>query len=163
VGNHHWADRSRRLPLQLQCGRRVGDGPSQRLGQRIAWQRVEHGVRSRRIHVCTPPRYETGTQKYPVFYLLHGAGNCDDSWISVGPAGFILDNLIAAQKAKPMIIVMPAGRPAPFDLPPTAAGLRYDDFVNDFVNDIMPYAERHYRALRDRLSLAYDVSGFIST
>jgi enterochelin esterase family protein len=40
---------------------------------------------------------------------VHGAGDCDDSWTSVGRAGFILDNLIAAGKAKPMIIVMTAG------------------------------------------------------
>ena len=63
----------------------------------------------RRMHVYTPPGYETSSDKYPVFYLLHGAGDSDDSWTSVGRAGFILDNLIAAKKAKPMIVVMPAG------------------------------------------------------
>jgi len=63
----------------------------------------------RRMHVYTPPGYETSSQKYPIFYLLHGAGDCDDSWTSVGRAGFIIDNLIAAGKAKPMVIVMPAG------------------------------------------------------
>ena len=65
--------------------------------------------RTRRLNVYTPPGYETGTEKYPVFYLLHGAGDSDDSWISVGRANFILDNLIAAKKARPMIVVMPAG------------------------------------------------------
>ena len=49
----------------------------------------------RRAHVYTPPGYEAGRDKYPVFYLLHGAGDVDDSWSSVGRAGFILDNLIA--------------------------------------------------------------------
>lgn len=63
--------------------------------------------RTRRMHVYTPPGYEAGQGKYPVFYLLHGAGDSDDSWTSVGRAGFILDNLIAAGKAKPMIVVMP--------------------------------------------------------
>src|SRR4051812_32036247 len=63
----------------------------------------------RRMHVYTPPGYEAGTAKYPVFYLLHGAGDSDDSWTSVGRAGFILDNLIADKKAKPMVVVMPAG------------------------------------------------------
>jgi len=104
----------------------------------------------RRMHVYTPPGYETRSQKYPIFYLLHGAGDCDDSWTSVGRAGFIMDNLIAAKKAKPMVIVMPAGHTGPTDLPPTPGGLRYDDFVNDFVADIMPYAETHYRVLGDR-------------
>ena len=72
--------------------------------------------RFRRMHVYTPPGYESGEGKYPVFYLLHGAFDCDDSWTSVGRAGFILDNLIAAGKAKPMVVVMPAGhtvRPVP--------------------------------------------------
>ena len=64
---------------------------------------------TRRMHVYTPPGYETGSQKYPVFYLLHGAGDTDDAWTSVGRAGFIFDNLIAAKQAVPMIVVMPAG------------------------------------------------------
>ena len=52
--------------------------------------------RFRRMHVYTPPGYETGRGKFPVFYLLHGAGDSDDSWTSVGRAGFILDNLISS-------------------------------------------------------------------
>src|SRR5437667_1283537 len=63
----------------------------------------------RRMHVYTPPGYEISRERYPVFYLLHGAGDVDDSWSSVGRAGFILDNLIAAGKARPMVVVMPAG------------------------------------------------------
>ena len=64
----------------------------------------------RRMHVYTPPGYEAGgSQKYPIFYLLHGAGDCDEAWTSVGRAGFIFDNLIAAKKIKPMVVVMPAG------------------------------------------------------
>jgi enterochelin esterase-like enzyme len=109
----------------------------------------------RRMHVYTPPGYETGTQKYPIFYLLHGAGDSDESWTSVGRAGFIIDNLIAANKAKPMVIVMPAGHTAPFDFsrPPSGAArpLNFiDDFVKDFVDSVMPYTETHYRILRDR-------------
>ena len=65
--------------------------------------------RDRRMHVYTPPGYQNGRDRYPVFYLLHGAGDNDDSWSTVGRAGFILDNLIATQKAKPMVVVMPAG------------------------------------------------------
>jgi len=107
------------------------------------------------MHVYTPPGYETGSQKYPIFYLLHGAGDSDESWTSVGRAGFIIDNLIADNKAKPMVIVMPAGHTGPFDFSPPRSGAPRsldfnDDFVKDFVNDIMPYAETHYRVLRDR-------------
>lgn len=109
----------------------------------------------RRMHMYTPPGYETGSQKYPIFYLLHGAGDSDESWSSAGRAGFIVDNLIADKKAKPMVIVMPAGHTGPFDLSrPPSGGARSldfnDDFVKDFVNDIMPYAETHYRVQRDR-------------
>ena len=103
--------------------------------------------RFRRMHVYTPPGYASGQGKYPIFYLLHGAFDCDDSWTSVGRAGFILDNLIAAGKAKPMVVVMPAGHTGTFTF-----GRRspVDEFVQDFVNDIMPYAETHYRVQADR-------------
>ena len=63
--------------------------------------------RFRRMHVYTPPGYESGSASYPVFYLLHGAYDCDDAWTTVGRAGLILDNLIAERKAVPMVVVMP--------------------------------------------------------
>jgi enterochelin esterase family protein len=117
----------------------------------------------RRMHVYTPPGYEAGGTKYPVFYLLHGAGDVDDSWTSVGRAGFILDNLIASGKAKPMIVVMPAGHVngagAALGAPPVAGAViaqpgQPDPFVNDFVSDLMPYVEKNYRALTTRDSRA---------
>lgn len=110
--------------------------------------------RTRRMHVYTPPGYETGKGRYPVFYLLHGAGDCDDSWTSVGRANFILDNLIASGKAKPMIVVMPAGHTnaggggrgaAPAGGPPPR-----DEFGEDFMKDLMPYIEKNYRVIPDR-------------
>ena len=63
----------------------------------------------RRMHIYTPPGHESGTSRLPVLYLLHGGGDSDDSWSTIGRAGAILDNLIAAGKSVPMIIVMPAG------------------------------------------------------
>ena len=120
----------------------------------------------RRMHVYTPPGYETGRDRYPVFYLLHGAGDVDESWTSVGRAGFILDNLIAANKAKPMIVVMPAGHvngagAALGGVVPAAAtqgmpgiGSGPDPFVNDFTSDLLPYIEKNYRVLTDRQSRA---------
>ena len=122
--------------------------------------------RFRRMHVYTPPGYETSTQKYPIFYLLHGAGDCDEAWTSVGRAGFILDNLIAAKKVKPMIVVMPAGHtnttpaggrgaaPGVAAGAPAASPSPLDDFARDFLTDLMPYAESHYRVLADRPSRA---------
>jgi enterochelin esterase-like enzyme len=64
---------------------------------------------SRRMMVYTPPGYETSTQKYPALYLLHGGGGDEDAWLTMGRAHIIMDNLIAAGKAKPMIVVMPNG------------------------------------------------------
>lgn len=63
----------------------------------------------RTLWIYTPPGYDQSKQRYPVFYLLHGAGNIDSSWILTGRANYIMDNLIAEGKAKPMIIVNPLG------------------------------------------------------
>jgi enterochelin esterase family protein len=109
--------------------------------------------RMRRMHVYTPPGYESGTrEKYPVFYLLHGALDCDDSWSTVGRAGFILDNLIAKKLAEPMVVVMPAGHTGPFSF--GRGGLPMDEFIRDFVSDIKPYIESHYRVHTDRANTA---------
>jgi len=104
----------------------------------------------RRMHVYTPPGYEVGQSKFPVLYLLHGAGDNDESWTSVGRAGFILDNLIAAHKAKPMIVVMPAGHTARNLSGIAGAPSAQDDFADDFLTAIMPYVEQHYRLIDDR-------------
>src|SRR5215469_14124072 len=61
----------------------------------------------RMVYVYTPPGYETGKQKYPVLYLLHGNGQIEASWTWTGRANVIMDNLIADGKVKPMIVVMP--------------------------------------------------------
>ncbi len=63
----------------------------------------------RRMYVYTPPGYEANQTRYPVLYLLHGGGGDEDAWVTMGRANVILDNLIAAGKAKPMIVVMPNG------------------------------------------------------
>ncbi len=112
--------------------------------------------RMRRMHVYTPPGYELGKGRFPVFYLLHGAGDCDESWTSVGRAGFILDNLIAAKKAKPMIVVMPAGHTSASFTPGGGRGMSamVDEFSQDFVKDIEPYVETNYRVLPGRRNRA---------
>jgi enterochelin esterase family protein len=103
----------------------------------------------RRLHVYTPPGYETGKDRYPVFYLLHGASDSDHSWSSVGRAGIILDNLLADGKIKPMVVVMPAGHTRAFGGPPPGTPPR-DEFGEDFVRDIVPTIERRYRVYTDR-------------
>jgi enterochelin esterase family protein len=111
----------------------------------------------RRMHVYTPPGYEKGQGEYPAFYLLHGAGDSDESWTSVGRAGMILDNLIAAGKAKPMIVVIPGGHTGQFRLGGGGANSfqkQMDEFSQDFANDVRPHVERNSRVMVDRANRA---------
>lgn len=97
---------------------------------------------TRRAHVYTPPGYMNGTKRYPVLYLVHGAGDSDDSWTSIGHAQYILDNLIASGKARPMIVIMPAGHT------PRKAGedlLNNEAFGNDLIKDLIPIIDRSFR------------------
>ncbi len=107
----------------------------------------------RRLHIYFPPGYDSSKAKYPVFYLLHGGGDEDSGWSSIGRAGFILDNLIAAKKAKPMIVVMPNGSlPRPPVVPgappdPAANAAFQDRFVSELLKDVVPFVEKSYRVL----------------
>ncbi len=118
---------------------------------------------TRRLYVYTPAGYETGKDKYPVFYLLHGAGGDEDAWTTMGRSVQILDNLIAAGKAKPMIVVMTNGNAnqsaAQNDVPlPSAARqltmadyMKYaGKFEESLVSDIIPFIEKNYRAYTDK-------------
>jgi enterochelin esterase family protein len=101
--------------------------------------------RQRRMRVYTPPGYAVGNERYPVFYLLHGSGDSDQSWNALGRAGVIVDNLIAANQAKPMIVVMPNGHT---QLPATPESRML--FVKEFMADILPYVEKNYRVRAER-------------
>jgi len=76
---------------------------------RAMWYHSKELGTDRRLTVYTPAGYETSGKKYPVFYLLHGAGGDETAWYTQGRATQILDNLIAAGKAEPMILVMTNG------------------------------------------------------
>lgn len=106
----------------------------------------------RRAHVYTPPGYMRSSQSYPVLYLVHGAGDSDNSWTSTGHAQYILDNLIAAGKARPMIIVMPAGHT------PARAGapgmLGNTDFGDDLHKVLIPQIDATFRTIRQPSSRA---------
>ncbi len=97
----------------------------------------------RRAHVYTPPGYMKGGGPYPVLYLVHGAGGSDDDWTQVGRANLILDNLIAAGKARPMIVVMPMGHTPdqPRDRP------QNDDFGADLLGDLIPFVDGAFRTI----------------
>ena len=120
----------------------------------INWYQSETVGGPRSLYVYTPPGYEEGKSKLPVLYLLHGSGDTESGWVGIGRANLILDNLIAAGKAKPMIVVMPYGRPQPdvMLVPPTVtAGGRgapnaNEQFGKDLLHDVIPYVEKLYRA-----------------
>ncbi len=119
---------------------------------RIVWYQSSTLDAMRSMHVYTPPGYDGGNARYPVFYLLHGGGDDDSGWSTIGRAGFILDNLLAARKAKPMIVVMPNGSmPRSASLPagaPGAAGAAAQErFANELLKDVMPLVEKNYRVL----------------
>jgi enterochelin esterase-like enzyme/L-ascorbate metabolism protein UlaG (beta-lactamase superfamily) len=118
---------------------------------------------TRRMHIYTPPGYGASTDKYPVLYLIHGGGDNDDSWSTVGRAGFIMDNLLADKKAKPMIIVMPTWNPPQSTsgrgaAPGGANSGGLDQFGGVFSKDLLealiPWVESNYRVLPDRESRA---------
>ncbi len=102
-------------------------------------------------HIYTPPGYERDNRSYPVLYLLHGGGDSDDSWPTVGRAGAILDNLLAAHQAVPMIVVMPAGHVSrDFQLRSGLNTMGHDKFNDDMTGSIIPYVDRTYRTIADR-------------
>jgi len=123
---------------------------------RKVWYQSSTLGAQRRVHIYFPPGYENGKERYPVFYLLHGGGDEDSGWSTIGRAGFIIDNLIAAKKARPMIVVMPNGS---LPRPPAAPGAPPDPavtaslqerFTNELMKDVMPFVEKNYRTLAGR-------------
>ena len=112
---------------------------------------------NRRLTVYTPYGYEKNTKtKYPVLYLLHGAGGDEEAWSSMGRTAQILDNLIQKGLAKPMIVVMPNGNPnqqaaQTFGLPTTEYDWRdpanRNLYVQSLVEEIVPFIEKNYRTV----------------
>lgn len=118
----------------------------------------------RRITIYTPPGYEGNTDKYPVFYLLHGMGGDEEAWMALGRASQILDNLIAQGKARPMIVVMPNGHTSNTAAPGESDKGFYkpdmrtpDIFSGDMeanFGDIIKFVEDNYRVKSDKQSRA---------
>ncbi|WP_409033853.1 alpha/beta hydrolase-fold protein [Runella sp. CRIBMP] len=104
----------------------------------------------REMYVYTPPGYDKSSEKYPVLYLLHGGGEDQRGWATQGRTDLILDNLIAEQKAKPMIIAMldgnfygNGGGVAGFGEPQLRA------FENELKNAAIPFVESNFRVETD--------------
>lgn len=108
----------------------------------------------RMVYVYTPPGYETGKQKYPVLYLLHGNGQIEGSWTWTGRANVIMDNLLADGQIKPMVVVMPYGH-VPREIKPDPGGpaTPFGDMAaieKELLTAIKPLVEGKYRVLTDR-------------
>ena len=115
----------------------------------------------RRLSVYTPAGYEQNKkQKYPVFYLLHGAGGDEEAWMDLGRTSQILDNLIAQGKAEPMIVVMTNGNAGEVAAPGEGPegfrqassrqrGMMDGAFEMSF-KDVISYIESNYRVYKDK-------------
>jgi enterochelin esterase family protein len=138
---------------------------------RMQWYLSKTTGEWRRAMAYTPPGYDANTgTRYPVLYLQHGAGEDETGWTKQGHANFILDNLIAQKKAKPMIVVMDhgyatrsgqgtAGSQAGRGATPAAGRglggmgggvLSPSAFESVIVDDLMPMIDRTFRTLSDR-------------
>jgi len=113
--------------------------------------------------VYTPPGYDPAARKrYPVLYLLHGFSDETTAWTSIGRANVILDNLIAARQARPMIVVMPLGYGTMEYVRAGWTGARraelrqrsFEKFRDGLFTEVMPQAEKRYRIEADRRSRA---------
>lgn len=121
----------------------------------------------RRMSVYTPYGYEQNTKKkYPVLYLLHGGGGDENEWLNLGRAAQIMDNLIAAGKVNPMIVVMPNGHigmtAAPGENSHGYANAKTSRFAGrtepnayeaTFM-DVVNYIDKTYRTIPDRKNRA---------
>jgi len=120
---------------------------------------------TRRCFVYTPPDYDKDTSKrYPVLYLQHGAGEDETGWGSQGHANLIMDNLIAAGKAKPFIIVMdyggsigprPGGPPGKGAVPAQKGPggpprFNFSAFAKIMTEELIPFIDSSYRTLADQ-------------
>jgi enterochelin esterase-like enzyme len=128
------------------------------------WYSSKSVATPRRALVYTPPGYRTSTERFPVLYLLHGWGGDENEWLEPGRTAQIMDNLLAAHKIVPMIVVMPNGhhdrhsipdisppsdtnllRPLPppgFDITPSIT-----EIAKSVADDLVPFVDRNFRTI----------------
>ncbi|MBN8460364.1 MAG: esterase [Verrucomicrobia bacterium] len=128
----------------------------------VSYHQVKSAVlgATRPLLVYTPPGYRAGTDRLPVFYLVSGTTDTEETWFKVGKLNSILDNLIAEKRAVPMIVAMPYGnmmRGTPAPNSPQAADM-YRLFSDELTKTIMPFVEATYRTREDREARA--IAGF---
>lgn len=111
-------------------------------------------VQGNRVHIYTPPGYSSaGSDRYPVLYLLHGAGQDDSNWTSRetdwgGSADLILDNMLAEGRIEPMVVVMPDTSQCA-GMSPGQPGVG-GGCTSLFTDTLMPYVESRYNVIADR-------------
>jgi enterochelin esterase-like enzyme len=123
----------------------------------IFWHYSKLTGQWRRAFVYLPPGYNTHpSQRYPVLHLRHGGGEDESGWVEQGHVGFILDNLIAAGKAKPMIVVMEAGyatlvsKPGAAPAPSLRPSPETPEIAEVTVEETIPAIDANFRTLADR-------------
>jgi enterochelin esterase-like enzyme len=145
------------VPLFAQSGKAPEGFDARREGvARGKLETVEYDSKvvgiKRQMVVYTPPGYSRD-EKYPVLYLLHGIGDTETGWTELGAADVILDNLIAAKKVAPMVVVMPNGRSSKEMTPQTPWDQQipaFEVFERELLDDIIPHVESHYAVQADR-------------
>jgi enterochelin esterase-like enzyme len=107
------------------------------------------GQAMRQVHVYVPPG--AAGKRLPVLYLLHGNNDLAAGWTMAGRANLVLDNLIAARKAAPMLVVMPWGHALPFGTRPSEGQPTNNDlFQRYLLEEVMPLVEKRYRPAAGR-------------
>ena len=124
------------------------------------WHKSPTANMTRRLTIYTPAGYEQSKEKYPVLYLLHGMGGDENAWSELGRATQIMDNLIASDKAKPMIVVMPNGNISQEAAPgETSEGLKIpsmqlpktmDGNFETAFQDVVNFVEQNYQVKADK-------------
>jgi enterochelin esterase family protein len=153
-------DGTRYLPMITVPGERTenyGEAVKQHGTVSHPWYESKILGMNRRLTVYTPYGYEANPKKkYPVLYLLHGAGGDEEAWISMGRTAQILDNLIEKGLAEPMIVVMPNGNAnqaaaRTLNIPEAQMDWRDPSMQNAYVKslceEIVPFIEKNFRAV----------------
>ena len=160
-------DGTRYLPMITVPGERTenyGEAVKQHGTVSHPWYESKILGMNRRLTVYTPYGYEANPKKkYPVLYLLHGAGGDEEAWISMGRTAQILDNLIEKGLAEPMIVVMPNGNAnqaaaRTLNIPEAQMDWRDSSMQNAYVKslceEIVPFIEKNFRAVAKPASRA---------
>jgi len=98
--------------------------------------------------VYTPPGYDPH-QQYPVLYLMGGSGDLPETWTMHGQANFIMDNLMAEGKVKPMLIVIPNNQVV-HRSHPQHTELSFPLTEREYKEVIIPFMESRYNVIKDR-------------